>query len=311
VIFLYRTVGKADRHEGALSMRRFASLILIAMLSVAAAFAASAGPPSHDFFTTKDGVKIHYMQSGTSGSYVVLIHGYTGSAEGNWYRNGVAEKLSENHRVVAIDCRNHGRSDKPTPGGPGKAEDVIELMDHLKIAKAHIHGYSMGGGITGSLLATNPQRFITASFGGSGVPETDEELRKRAAAMDKEGVDPQEAEASKNLRIRNAMDNGKTKEEAEKLASQPPAPRPAAARPAAGAPARPPLDLTKVTIPVLAINGELDRPHAKTARMYRELNNFQNIVLPGKSHLTAIAAPYIPKEYPEGLARFINANDVK
>jgi hypothetical protein len=62
---------------------------------------------------------------------------------------------------------------------------------------------------------------------------------------------------------------------------------------------------------VLAINGELDHPHAKTARMFRELNNFQNIVLPGKSHLTAISGGYIPKEYGEGLSRFINANDVK
>lgn len=295
-------------------MHRFANLILMAAASTAVALAASAGPPSHDFFTTKDGVKIHYMQSGKSGSYVVLIHGYTGSAEGNWYRNGVAEKLSETHRVVALDCRNHGRSDKPVPNGPGRAEDVIELMDHLKIAKAHIHGYSMGGGITGQLLASHPDRFLTASFGGSGVAESDEELRKRAAAMDKQGTDPQEAEASKNLRIRHAMDNGMSREEAEKLAAQPPAPRPTpAARPAGSgdAPPRAVLDLTKVTIPVLAINGELDRPHAKTARMYRELNNFQNIVLSGKSHLTAIASPYIPKEYPEGLARFINSNDGK
>jgi pimeloyl-ACP methyl ester carboxylesterase len=292
-------------------MLRLVTIFCVCLLSIAPAFAASAGTPTHDFFTTKDGVKIHYMTLGNSGSHVVLIHGYTGSAEGNWFRNGVAEKLATNHRVVAIDCRNHGRSDKPTPNGAGRAEDVIEMMDHLKIARAHIHGYSMGGAITGQLLATHPDRFLTAAFGGSGVSETDEEMRKRATAMDKEGTDPQEAEASKNLRIRHAMDNGMSKEEAEKLAAQPPAPR--AQRPAAPAPAtpRPALDLTKVTIPVLAINGEFDRPHAKTARMYRELNHFENIVLPGKSHLTAIAFPYIPKEYVDGLARFINANDSK
>jgi pimeloyl-ACP methyl ester carboxylesterase len=294
-------------------MQRIASLVTLTALSAAAVLAASAGPPSHDFFTTSDGIKIHYMQLGNSGSHVILIHGYTGSAEGNWFRNGIAELLAANHRVVALDCRNHGRSDKPVPNGPGRAEDVIELMDHLKIQKAHIHGYSMGGGITGQLLASHPERFITAAFGGSGVQETDEEFRKRAAAMDKDGVDPQEAEASKALRIRHAMDNGMSRDEAEKLAAQPPAPRPAAARPAGGTAAAPraPLDLTKVTIPVLAINGELDHPHAKTARMFRELNNFQNIVLPGKSHLTAISGGYIPKEYGEGLSRFINANDVK
>jgi len=290
-------------------MLRFIPALAVSAL----AFAASAGDPTHEFFTTSDGVKIHYMQLGRTGSYVVLIHGYTGSAEGNWFRNGVAEALATSHRVVAIDCRNHGRSDKPTPNGAGKAEDVIEMMDHLKIQKAHIHGYSMGGGITGQLLVTHPERFITAAFGGSGVQETDEEKRKIAAAMDKTGADPEEAAASKALRVRHAMDNGKSKEEAEKMAAEPPAPRPTpAARPAnAATPARTPLDLAKVTIPVLAINGELDHPHAKTARMYRELNHFENIVLPGKSHLTAIAAPYIPKEYVEGLARFINANESK
>jgi hypothetical protein len=34
-------------------------------------------------------------------------------------------------------------------------------------------------------------------------------------------------------------------------------------------------------------------------------------VLPGKSHLTAIAAPYIPKEYGQSLAAFINGNDME
>src|SRR5882724_12332867 len=120
-------------------------LTTILILAVAAAALAARSEPTHEFFTTSDGIKIHYMQLGRAGSYVILIHGYTGSAEGNWFRNGIAELLAANHRVVALDCRNHGRSDKPVPNGPGRAEDVIELMDHLKIQRAHIHGYSMGG----------------------------------------------------------------------------------------------------------------------------------------------------------------------
>ncbi len=286
---------------------------LIALCLLAAPLRAE--EPSHAFFTTSDGVKIHYMQLGKKGSYVVLIHGYTGSAEGNWFANGVAVALAKNHRVVALDCRNHGRSDKPQINGPGKAEDVIELMDHLKIQTAHIHGYSMGGSITGRLLATNPERFITAAFGGSGFREVDPAFVAKLPP-DKEGVDPQEAEVSKRLRIRHAMDNGMSKEEAEKLAATPPA-RPAAAAGAAvpgggttPPPAAPQIDLTKVTVPVLAINGEYDRPRSKTTRMARELYNFTNIVLPGKSHLTAIASGYLPKEYAEGLVRFVNAHDV-
>jgi hypothetical protein len=60
---------------------------------------------------------------------------------------------------------------------------------------------------------------------------------------------------------------------------------------------------------VLAINGELDRPRFKTTRMARELFNFTNVVLSGKSHLTAISAATIPKLYIDSLVGFINWHD--
>ncbi len=269
------------------------------------------GEPTHEFFTTSDGVKIHYMQLGKKGSYVVLIHGYTGSAQGNWFDNGIAQALAKNHRVVALDNRNHGRSDKPQLNGPGRAEDVLELMDRLKIEKAHIHGYSMGGAITGRLLATHPERFITAAFGGSGITEVDPEWQAKLPP-DKQGTDPGEAELSHRLRIHHAMDNGMSREEADKLAATPAPPRPGATgagRAGGAAPAGLQIDLTKVTVPVLAINGELDRPRAKTTRMARELFNFTNVVLPGKSHLTAIVAGSMPREYVDSLVGFINSHD--
>jgi pimeloyl-ACP methyl ester carboxylesterase len=216
--------------------------------------------------------------------------------------------------VIAIDCRNHGLSDKPQPMGPGKAEDVIELMDYLKIQKAHLHGYSMGGGIVGRLMAMIPDRFITAGFGGSGIPETDQEWRAKAP-KDKEGRNPQEDEASGKLRAKRAKDLGVTLEEYQKQLAerqeQQRAALAAAGAQAAARPAGPQLDLTKIAFPVLAINGEFDRPLAKTVRMQRELRNFTNVVLPGKSHLTAIMAGYMPKEYLESIVKFINANDPK
>ena len=45
--------------------------------------------------------------------------------------------------------------------------------------------------------------------------------------------------------------------------------------------------------------------------MWRELNNYTNIVLPGKSHLTAIMSGYIPELYVTSLVNFINSNDPK
>lgn len=264
----------------------------------------------HGWFTTTDGVKIHYVTLGDTGSWVVLIHGYTGSAEGNWFANGIAQALADRHRVVAIDCRNHGKSDKPVKGGPGKAEDVVELMDHLGIERAHVHGYSMGGGLTGRLLTLIPDRMITAGFGGSGVREADEEFRGLVPA-DVDATDPDEATASRNLRISAAMNNGMSREEAEAAADKPREPRqaPAGLNPEQMRRAALEIDLRKVSIPVLAINGEYDRPLAKTHRLWRELNDFTNVVLPGKSHLTAIVAGSMPPEYLKATVRFIDAND--
>jgi pimeloyl-ACP methyl ester carboxylesterase len=262
-------------------------------------------PQNHEF-TTSDGIRIHYLTLGDQGSWIVLVHGYTSNAYGNWFANGIAQRLAERHRVVALDCRNHGRSDKPERGGPGSHTEVLELMDHLGIDKAHVHGYSMGGGITGRLLAEVPERFITASFGGSGIRETDPEWRQHVP-KDKEGVDPEEATCSRNLRIASAMDNGMSREEAERRidaaieeAKRNPQPR--------RLPNRAPLeiDLTRIDIPLLAINGEFDAPYAKTFRLWREARDFTNVILAGKSHLTAIAPGYMPDAYTECLARFID-----
>lgn len=287
-------------------MVRIGHILTVAMLIASMAMISYAETPTDGYFTTTDGIKIHYMQLGDKGSYVILIHGYLGSAQGNWFANGIAGALAKNHRVVAIDCRNHGLSDKPELRGRGIPRDVIELINHLKIEKAHFHGYSMGGSITGKLLASNPELFITAAFGGSGIREYDPELIAKVPE-DKKGTDPQEAVVLRMLIIGNAMNNGMSREEAEKAAD---AALSARSRRSATSPRPgPKMDLAKVTIPVLAINGEYDRPYSKTHRMWRELSNFTNVVLPGKSHLTAIAAPYMPKEYLESLVRFIDAND--
>jgi pimeloyl-ACP methyl ester carboxylesterase len=295
---------------------RYRSMLMIGMLFAVALFLPAKNKTEQSkegWFTTSDNVKIHYLTAGDKGSWVVLIHGFTGNAKGNWFDNGIAQALAKNHRVVAIDNRNHGMSDKPQKNGPGRALDTIELMDHLKIDKAHIGGYSMGGAFTGALLASHPERFITAHFGGSGIMETDPEWIAKLPP-DHQGVNPMEAELSHGLRIHHAMDNGMTQEEAEKLASAPAAPRqvpaarPTAATGAATA-ARPTLDLAKLNIPIIIINGEYDRPRAKSTRAAREANDVTIVVLPGKQHLSAIVAGSMPKEYLNSLVGFINTHD--
>ena len=246
-------------------------------------------------FTTSDGVKIHYLTMGNGGSWVVLIHSYTDTAQRMWFTTGIAPVLAKHHRVVALDNRNHGQSDKPVANGPGRAQDVVELMDHLKIAKAHIHGYSMGGGMTGQLLAMIPQRFITAGFGGSGMAETDPALRAQAAAMDDALPKAQGADAEAMSRFRS------------RVTSLNPAAR---ATPAAAGDAPHAADLTTLAIPIIAINGSFDSPYAKTHRIWREAHVFENVILSEKTHLTAIAVGGpMPPQYADAMSRFIDAYD--
>jgi pimeloyl-ACP methyl ester carboxylesterase len=123
---------------------------------------------AQDQFFDSNGVRIRYVDQG-SGQPVVLIHGYTGSIAG-WVETGVLPNLEKDYRVIALDCRGHGKSDKPhDPQSYGiqMGQDVVRLLDHLNIARAHIVGYSMGAGITAKLLTTNPDRFLTATLGGA------------------------------------------------------------------------------------------------------------------------------------------------
>ncbi len=115
--------------------------LAVASLSLALSSVVAADP-THGYFVASDGVKIHYMVEGR-GTPVVLIHGFSGSAQGNWFSNGVAAELVKNHRVIAIDVRGHGLSDKPhEASGYGEHvwRDVLEMMDHLAIDRAHVHG---------------------------------------------------------------------------------------------------------------------------------------------------------------------------
>ena len=76
-------------------------LSIAVCLGIASVCVAQENPREADF-KTSDGVRIHYYMLGTKGTPVVLIHGYTGSAKGNWIDNGIAAELAKNHQVCAV-----------------------------------------------------------------------------------------------------------------------------------------------------------------------------------------------------------------
>jgi pimeloyl-ACP methyl ester carboxylesterase len=143
------------------------ALGVLLLVSMGTRTPASQSAPPDQFFDA-DGVRIRYVESG-QGTPVVLIHGYTGNLERHFVANGVFAELARDHRVVALDCRGHGKSDKPADAkayGAEMARDIVRLLDRLKLPRAHIVGYSMGAMIAGQLLTTNPDRFLTITFVG-------------------------------------------------------------------------------------------------------------------------------------------------
>jgi pimeloyl-ACP methyl ester carboxylesterase len=145
-----------------------------AVAAVLAAVLASTARAEEKSFDS-GGVKIAYIDEGT-GEAVVLLHGFGASAAEMWTNLPLARtqflpELAKQYRVIAPDLRGHGRSDKPhDPKRYGRemAEDVVRLLDHLKVKKAHVVGYSMGAAVAGRLLASHPDRLLSVTFGGGG-----------------------------------------------------------------------------------------------------------------------------------------------
>lgn len=118
------------------------------------------------------GVGIAFLDEG-QGNPILLIHGFASSVKDNWIDPGWVAFLSQNgFRVIAIDNRGHGESEKPYDptayAAPLMAEDARALLDHLEIARADVMGYSMGARITAFLALKHPERVRSAIFAGLG-----------------------------------------------------------------------------------------------------------------------------------------------
>jgi len=140
-------------------------MVLLRLLAVFLLFGSAL---AQDRYFDAGGVRIRYVDQG-SGPAVVLVHGFTGDIERSWLNTGLLPDLARDYRVLALDLRGHGHSDKPhDPHAYDEiALDVIRLLDHLKIEKAHVVGYSLGGIIVAKLLTTHQNRFLSAVLGGA------------------------------------------------------------------------------------------------------------------------------------------------
>ncbi len=145
--------------------------------------------------TATDGLRIHYETEG-AGRPLLLMTGAYGTLEA-WYDFGWVEALSAERRLIMLDLRGHGRSDKPhDPAAYGwrkNATDAIAVLEAESAIGADVFGQSMGAHVTIALLHADTSRLRSlACNGGTPLPEPLSRpvgrLLKRAKMLREEGM---------------------------------------------------------------------------------------------------------------------------
>ena len=116
---------------------------LVSVLLLASVSGASANPEAKSgYFTTSDGVRLHYLEAG-SGPPIVFVPGWMNPA---WIWEPQIRYFAKKYRVVALDPRSQGESEQVTEGHypERRSQDIKELMDHLQLPPAVLVGFSMG-----------------------------------------------------------------------------------------------------------------------------------------------------------------------
>ena len=108
--------------------------LLVATAALAVATTAGAqSTPIHSRFADVNGLRMHYLEAGTGGSPVLLLHGY---AQNSHMWRPLMQELGKTHRVIAPDLRGFGETTKAASGYDKKtmAQDVHALARSLSIA---------------------------------------------------------------------------------------------------------------------------------------------------------------------------------
>jgi pimeloyl-ACP methyl ester carboxylesterase len=136
------------------------------------------------YFTSFDSTRIYYEVKG-DGYPVILIHGFSGTGQG-WKNCAVyGDLLKAGYKVILIDQRGNGHSDKPHTdaayANDAEARDIIGLMRSLNIKNYYAVGYSRGSIITSRLLLLD-KRISKAVMGGMGDAYTNPNWPRRLHA---------------------------------------------------------------------------------------------------------------------------------
>jgi 3-oxoadipate enol-lactonase len=254
-----------------------------------------------------NGTELNYRDAGAAKDVVLLLHAFP-LHSGMWARQLAA--LEKRHRVVALDYRGLGKSGMPPEASTMEllAEDVRELLQHLRIERAAVVGLSMGGYLTFELY-----RQLPGLFRGMALCDT------------KAGADTDEGKAGREKFARTALEKGLgwvademlpkllrpdpdpavVKEVRSLVTGGTPAGVAAAQRGMAKRPDSTPT-LATITCPTLVVVGALDglTPPAESEKMAKAVKGAKLVKIPGAGHLSNLEAP---DAFNRALSEFVDA----
>ena len=243
-----------------------------------------------------NGCPINYLVAGT-GAPVMLIHGFASSLQGNWRAPGVIDAIvAAGRQVIAIDCRGHGRSGKPHDpaayAGSAMADDAVAVLDHLRIDKADLAGYSMGGFLSATLLVNRPERWRSVIISGMGDVLLKGNLPSQQFDTLIAAMEAPDAASIKDARGRAFRQFAQASgNDLRALAAMHKTPRTGFD----------PAKLAAVKIPVLVLIGDKDNP-ASAKRLADAIPGASFVEVPG-DHLGAVATPQFSRAIVEWLTR--------
>jgi pimeloyl-ACP methyl ester carboxylesterase len=230
-----------------------------------------------------NGIEIAFLDEG-EGEPIALVHGFASNKEFNWVQPGwVATLTRAGRRVIALDNRGHGAStklyDTPAYGVDKMGGDVVALMDHLKIERADVLGYSMGGRITGYCAAAHPERVRSAIIGGIGIRLTisGSNGEKIAAALEA----PSATAVTDPLALGFRLFAEQTKSDLKALAACMRNPNRTITREAAAS----------IRVPVLVATGTKDDIAGSGPELAALIPGAKNLDIPGRDHMRAVGDP--------------------
>jgi len=241
-----------------------------------------------------DGVRLHYEVNGPEqGTPIIAVHGFASDYRLNWAGTRWQETLTQaGFRVVGLDCRGHGHSDKPHESAAYAIElmagDVVRLLDHLDIATAACIGYSMGARIGMQVVLDRPDRISRAVLGGIGAAGAIDSSDAIARAF-LEGGETDDPVAETFYRFASARPINDLRALAACIQGL---------RPVAD-PAR----LAAIRTPILIVVGDRDEIARGAPELVELIPSARLVTVPGRDHLSLVPA----REFKQAALDFLTA----